>query len=154
MSENNRIPNLEIEGARIVYRNFSGKPSKFNNEGDRNFCVIIDDPVQFENLQADGWNVKCNNPDDEEKSMMYMKVKVNLESYAPPRIKMIIGEKSVSIDENNIELLDGADIAYCDMVISPYQWEMNGNSGISAYLKELYVICNTSKIGEKYADYE
>lgn len=34
---------LQIDDAKITYRNFSGEGSKFNREGDRNFALIIPD---------------------------------------------------------------------------------------------------------------
>ena len=41
MSE--RIPNLVIENCRITFKNFSGKETKFNPAGRRNFAVVLDE---------------------------------------------------------------------------------------------------------------
>ncbi len=34
-----------MEGVRIIFRNFSGKESQYNREGDRNFAVLLGDDV-------------------------------------------------------------------------------------------------------------
>lgn len=148
-----RLPYLEIEGVKLIYRNFSGTASKYNAEGERNFCFVIEDPKLADELKKDGWNVRTKDMEDDT-SFMYLKVKVNLDSSYPPKIKMIIGDRAVNVDKDNIHLLDGADIQFADIVVAPYEWEMNGNTGIAAYLRELYVTCNTTKLGEKYSKYD
>ena len=49
------IENIKIEGARIVFRNLSGKPDKFNPQGGkRTFAVVIDDPEFAQSLKEEG----------------------------------------------------------------------------------------------------
>ena len=34
---------IEINNAKIIFKNFSGKPGVYNKEGDRNFCLLLPD---------------------------------------------------------------------------------------------------------------
>lgn len=147
---NKKIENLVIEDARIIFKNFSGKPSKFNAEGKRNFCVYIPEDKVSE-LQDDGWNIKWTKPRDvDEEPKAYIQVSINY-GVIPPKIYMITSNNKNLLDEETVGSLDYAEIKYIDLIIRPYIWEVNGKSGIKAYVKNMYVTIEEDYFADKYS---
>ena len=148
---NNRIPNLSVENARIIFRNFAGKESKFNPQGKRNFCLLLD-PDTAEEMKEQGWNVKllaARDPDDDPQP--YIQVAVAFENF-PPNVWLISGKKKTKLDEETVSVLDYAEIENVDLIVNPSRWEVSGKSGIKAYLKTMYVTIVENEFEKKYKD--
>jgi len=139
-----------VEDARLVFKNFAGKEGKYNREGDRSFSVVLT-PEVAEQMIQDGWNVKyLDSREDGEADTPVVMVSVNFKN-RPPRVVMISSKKRTTLDEASIEVLDWADIKTVDVLARGYEWNVNGKTGVKAYLKSLFVTINEDYLEQKYA---
>lgn len=144
--------NLAIENARIIFRNFSGRESQFNRAGNRNFCVVIDDKELAADLAEDGWNVKMTNQNNEEyDSEFYIQCSVNFDNI-PPSIWLVTNKNKTKLKEEDVDNLDYADFKNVDLIIRPYNWEVNGKTGVKAYVKTMYITIEEDQFADKYSE--
>lgn len=143
---------LQIDNARLIYRNFAGAGSKFNREGDRNFAIIIEDQETANKLAELGWNVKIKPPRDaDDEPFMFLPVKVKFNDRGP-NVYLISGNNRVTLDEESVECLDDVDILNVDLDIRPYDWEVNGKSGRTAYLQSICVTQEVDRFAARVAE--
>ena len=146
------VNNINIEGATIIWKNFSGERDRFN-PGKRGFSVVIDDAVMANELKQEGWNVKerpIQEGADPSEQEWTLPVKLNMNRYT--QVWLIVGNHKTLLDENTVAQLDVVDFVDCDISIRPYEWEMSGRTGITAYVDSMYVTIRENKFAEKYAD--
>lgn len=131
---------LQIDDARIIHRNFEGRGSQYNREGDRNFSVVIPTQEMADELIARGWNVKIKDARDEgDDPFIFLPVKVSFNGRGPA-VYLQSGNNRVELDEESVKCLDDIDIISADMDIRPYDWgPINGKYGRSAYLQNIRV---------------
>ena len=145
---------LQIDDARIVYRNFSGVASKFNREGDRNLAVVIPTQEMADALIKKGWNVRIKPPREEgDDPFMYLPVKVKFNDKGP-NAYLISANRRSALNENTIGCLDDVEINCVNLDIRPYDWVVNGKEGRTAYLQAIEVTQNIDRFGARYAEEE
>lgn len=153
-----KIDNIIIENAQIIFPNFSGKESKYNRAGDRNFNVIFSDEAVVNKLRDEGWNLTILKSRDEDDPVRYkLKVNVRFDPENPrrnPRVVMHTRKNETLLDGESVGTLDYADIKNIDLEIRPYEYDSNGKKGISAYLKTMHVTIEEDTFAEKYARME
>ena len=144
---------LNIAGARIGFKNFTGLEGPYNKEGERSFAVFLDEELA-ETLLADGWNVKLPKlrefaSDEEDTRKPHLEVEVAFGKF-PPKIVTITNDIPKVLSEEEVNTLDWLEIENVDLVINPYHWSVNGNSGVKAYLKAIYATIESDMFSQKY----
>lgn len=145
---------LEINDAKIIWRNFSGRGDKFNREGDRNFNLLIPTTEMADALVNLGYNVKIKPPKEEgDVPFMTLLVKVKFNDRGPT-LTLKTGNNLVKLDEESISILDNVDILSVDMDIRPYDWVANGKEGRTAYLQGIKVTQEVDRFAAELAEEE
>lgn len=143
---------LQVDDARIIHRNFAGRGDKYNREGDRNFSLVITDQEMADALIEEGWNVKIKPPREEgDEPFMFLPVKVKFNDRGP-KVYLISGNRKNELDEESVAILDDIDIESIDMDIRPYDWEVQGKEGRTAYLQGIHVVQKIDRFAARYED--
>lgn len=132
---------FNVPGRAIMYRNFAGEAGPYNDEGDRSFCLGLDDETA-ELMKEEGWNVryKVDKRDPDRDPVPYVQVKVEFRKGRPPKMTQITKRGKTVLEEDDLNNLDWADIERADVCLNPYRWTRpNGTSGITAYLKKMNI---------------
>ena len=82
---------------------------------------------------------------------MFLPVKVKFNDYGP-RVYLKSGDNFNELSEATVDTLDNIDIVSADMDIRPFDWEVNGKTGRTAYLEGITVIQQIDRFRARYED--
>jgi hypothetical protein len=145
---------VTLENVEILFPNFGGRETQYNQEGNRNFNVVLPED-QAQQMLADGWNVKelkVREEGDVPKKIIHVAI-----SYKnrPPHINLITSRGRNPLPEDLVDELDFVDMLVVDVTLRPYQWGPiagpNGPaSGVKAYLQTMFVTIDEDPLDLKY----
>ena len=148
--------NINIEGAKIIFRNFAG--TRFNDHK-RTFSVVLNDD-DAEALRKEGWNIKQFESRDGE-IINHLPCEIRFQSnpefeHFNPAIWWITSGNRVKLSEKAIGSLDNAEINNVDLVIRPYDYSKkfkikDGEPFIKAQVKSMYVTVVEDEVDAKYS---
>ena len=175
--------NLNVENAAMIYKNFSGKPTRVNPQGGkRTFSLALSRDLA-EKLNDQGWNIKVKEVRDQvvegemtrtvgwqdyianyqtefDHALIYTEIVVNENSEYPPKIYKVSefnGEKTIApIPPEQWYRLDESELMNIDVSIHPYTHgrSLANPDAKKGYLKSMYAVSvPVDAFGGKYAGY-
>lgn len=149
---------LEIDDARIIWKNFRGLRGKFTREGERNFTLVIPEQeiadvlLEDKNRYGKAWNVRINPPKEPgDDPFIYLKVKIGNRPF--PRVHLRSGKARTFLNENTIGCIDEIEIDHVDMNIVPSDGDGSKTSSgpyRTAYLESMEVYQRLDRFDLRY----
>lgn len=142
-----RRPNgdLSVEGAAIIYKNFSGRPTPINPAGGKRTFNLVVPKELADDLVSEGWNVKYRPPREEgDDDMFYTEIVVRMDSQYPPKMFLIFeradGSNMIQLNEETVHELDDNRLKNVDLIIHPFAHGRVNAAGstVKGYLTALY----------------
>jgi hypothetical protein len=146
---------ITVENAKIKYPNFSGNEDRFNKKGDRNFNLVLPEDIA-QQMEADGYIIKRREQNTDEgivPSEPYVKCKLGYK-FKAPRIYLVTSRNKTLLTEDLVGSLDDCEILMVDVILSPYNWEIRGETGVTPYVNTMYVLIHENLLDRKWADLE
>lgn len=150
---------IKLRYVQIIYRNFSGKPGPFNEEGERSFSILLPEETALD-LTARGLNVKAlrlTDPDDPQ--MYHLPVAVSYRR-RPPRVYMVTGDgermplRKALLSEDMVGMMDNLELGECHMMIAISNYEVRGTKGKKCYLQSFFGHILQDELEQEYATVE
>ncbi len=175
--------NLNVEHAGMIYKNFTGKPTRVNPAGGKRTFALVLTEDYADRLHSQGWNIKVKEVRDQvvegeqtltvswndylnmykgsfDHALIYTECVVNENSEYPPKIYKVSefnGDKTMAlVPQDQWYRLDESELMNVDLVIHPY---VHGRSianpdAKKGYLKTMYAMAvPVNDFGGKYAGY-
>lgn len=150
------IEDVELEDVQVkwAWSHFDGRAEGLNQEGDHNFTIILPKETA-EILAEEEWAIKENSGYEEGDPPEYtLKIRISYR-YEAPRVFLLKGTRKIRADESDLADIKRSTCERIDVIITPSRWvRPNGETGITAYAKELYAKVRQSRFSEMYEDYE
>lgn len=114
---------VELKNVKVGYKNFSGRPSAYNIEGNRNFCVFLTDK-QMAELKSLGCPAKTiSDKDGVKHNVLIVRVicpsaKVFFSSLLPDITIKIRGQKDTPIDLSKINVMDSLTVYGANLTVT------------------------------------
>jgi len=141
--------NTTLQGVTPIFKNFEGRKGKYNEEGKKSFAITLsqEDAAMLSNQ---GYNVKY--PKDVE-NPPYLSIAVAKNYYNNPSLFTVDADSNIptEVAYEDCHKFDSIEFEYADVTIRPYEWTVNGNSGVKAYLDEFYGKLVKKPLASKYS---
>lgn len=147
---------FEINDAHIIWVNLSGRALQYNEEGRRNFNVLLS-KESYDALKDAGVNVRTRPSRDPEGEPQYL-LKVNVGyDYRPPVVYIDNGVNERELSVSELGLIDDAamdgSIAHVDISFrASRSRKRTDDYGLSAWLKSMYVRVNEDPIVRRHRE--